>query len=162
IPDTKSSGLLNKEEDMTENVESNWAARLKQGLSPDLEWLKSPPGDASLSEILDGRDLLQVADQEEHPNPEAARRLADRLASATRKAHIEDAATAALADIDRAIIVRLAGGQRDSRLIATRDFGDVRPMSVPGGGFGGPSERIIFLGLVESLPAEHPLRSILS
>ena len=143
------------------NEDMQWSEKLKAGLSTSLDWLTGPPASASLAEILDCRESFQVPDAEQQPNLESARRLADRICNLSRKGTIEDAALTALGDMDKAIMAKLNSGEMDARIIRTGDFADVRPMQITTGTWQGPGTLILFAGLLNSLPAEHPLRTVL-
>jgi len=151
-----------KTETTNANQCKSWADHLKAGLSTNLAWLKPPPDECDdLSTLLDARQLFLLTDQLEFPNIEAAKATADKLCSLSRKGMVEDLVLECLTSIQKRITELSMAGKKDSRIIPSSAFGDVRIFSFQSAGFSGPHERPLCCGLLNSLkPGWEHLREV--
>jgi hypothetical protein len=140
---------------------SEQLAKIQAGLKylSDPTWLALDP-DADL-----GPDLAAAVDLLERfgvnfntPDPArgAARTFAGRVAGSQAKANIEDLTLALLNALENALADAVAAGATDARLIRTADFGNngVVPARLS------PDLPVAFVGLLDCLPAGHPVRAL--
>jgi hypothetical protein len=136
----------------TENSKAaQWAAAIKSGLSPTLNFLSEPPAEADLATLLSVRELFLIPDHLEFPNLDAARATADKLCSTNRKILIEDLVLECLTAISKRINELCKSGLKDARIIPSAAFTDLRCLSYQAAGFSGPHEQPLYCGLLNSI-----------
>jgi len=142
------------------------SARAAHDFLLELRHLVSPrvptvPRACSLEQLLEARRLLAIDDSDPGHLRSAAGRIADKFRYG---AGLEDALYPMLFELDRQIVERVAtltpAQVHSAGLVRSADFGDA--LSHIAAPTMNGTDRVLVVGFLDGLPAQHPLRSALS
>src|SRR5262249_50680374 len=122
------------------------------------------PSAEALSMLLDVRELLGIADHDTHPATMASQRLSERCSGQSRREQLNDLLTNITATLERRIAQLLNLGIHDTRILRTADFGGLRPLEIHNAEMDAQGRWVnvlLYCGLLESLPADHPAHRLL-
>ena len=117
-------------------------------------------GDDALTLLLDAFAMFRVPTGEILPLHSAARTFGGNCSGESRCDALADAALDVLTGLEQTIAAQLTAGHPDQlgRVFRIEDFADHRTLGLPDGAGG---TMVVYVGVIASLPVDHPLRTVL-